>query len=201
MSKPERFVMALVFGSVVPIGLFEAGWWISVLVFHADTIWAGALTGLVLGILIDLLFLRKWLANVYVIPYVITILVYLFYMIGLLGFFMGFPVFNIFAGIMAGAYQGRKMFHFKAGTEEAEYRINKTCWLTMIGMAATCIGTTLVAFKDVEDTAGNLEGMFGLSFEVTPLMILAITVIGGLILIISQFWLTKKAAMIAYRLK
>jgi hypothetical protein len=201
MSKLERFVMVIVFGSVVPIGLFEAGWWISVLVFKADTIWVGALIGLVLGILIDLLFLRKWLSNVYVIPYGITILVYLFYMVGLLGFFMGFPVFNIFAGIMAGVYQGRKMYHFKAGMEETEYRVNKTCWLTMIGMAATCIGTTLMVFKDVEDTAGNLEGMFHLSFEVTPLMILAVTVAGGMLLIISQFWLTKKAAMIAYKLK
>lgn len=201
MSKLERFVMIIVFGSVVPIGLFEAGWWISVLAFASDTIWMGALIGLTAGLLIDLLFLRKWLFNVYIIPNTIAILIYVFYLIGLLGFFMGFPVFSIFAGIMAGVYKGRKMFHFRAGTEEAEYRINKTCWLTMVGMAATCIATTLVAFKDVKDTAGNLEGMFRLSFEVTPLMILGITVIGGLGLIISQFWLTKMAAMIAYRLK
>ena len=201
MSKLEKFVMIVVFGSVVPIGLFEAGWWISVLAFHEDTIWMGALIGLTAGLLIDLLFLRKWLFNVYIIPNTIAILIYVFYLIGLLGFFMGFPVFSIFAGIMAGVYQGRKMLHFKAGTEEAEYRINKTCWLTMVGMAATCMGTTLVAFKDVKDTAGNLEGMFRLSFEVTPLMILGITVIGGLGLIISQFWLTKMAAMIAYKHK
>jgi len=57
-------------------------------------------------------------------------------------------------------------------------------------MLLICISTGLIAM--FEETLGlELQGMFGLGFEVTRSMIITIILTGGSTLIVSQYYLTK----------
>ncbi len=59
-------------------------------------------------------------------------------------------------------------------------------------LAIACIASATIALLDPY-TAGNLEGMLGLSFDVTTSMIVALIIIGGAGLLAVQWVLTGAA--------
>ncbi|MCX6071740.1 MAG: hypothetical protein NTU91_12940, partial [Chloroflexi bacterium] len=63
---------------------------------------------------------------------------------------------------------------------------------TMAVLAIACIASATIALLDPY-TAGNLEGMLGLPFEVTTGMIVALIVIGGVGLLVFEWVLTGAA--------
>jgi hypothetical protein len=65
-------------------------------------------------------------------------------------------------------------------------------------LALVCGASATVALIDPY-TADNLEGMLGLSFHVTMPMIVGIILIGGSLLLVMQWWLTKKSVELTYR--
>lgn len=199
MKKAEKIIMAVIFGGVPPIFLFLAGWWGSINLVDTKYIFINAFTGLALGVAIDILLFRKQLKNVYDNGYGIPAIVYLFYSICVFGFFMGFPVFNLFVGIMAGIFIGRKLFYELDSNDILISTIKKASAFTAAVMAAICFASAYIALKDPVDTARNLEGMFNLRpFFVTTPIIICIIVIGGLVLILTQYLLTKAAATAAF---
>jgi len=200
MSKIEDMLMAFIFGSVLPILLFLAGWWGSISLVPENTIFIIALIGLTAGVVIDILFLQKWLRNIYNTNLRLLIIIYLFYSICTFGFFMGVPIFNIIPGIMAGIFIGRRLYLGKKSMNETKYYIKKTCIFTTAVIIAISAASAFLALKDPIDTAGNLEGMFNIkSFQINTEMIIGLIIIGGLVLAASQYWLTKISAIITFR--
>jgi hypothetical protein len=65
-------------------------------------------------------------------------------------------------------------------------------------MLLICIASATIALMD-NTTAANLEGMLNLNFDVTQVMIIWIIIIGGLFLIIGQYFLTKYMALKLYK--
>jgi len=199
MNKVETMVMALVFGAVLPIFLFLAGWWSSIGLVSDNLIFIIALTCLSLGIVIDILFLKEWLRNVYNTNWKLLIIIFLFYSICTFGFFMGVPVFNLMIGIMAGIFVGRKLYHDKKSITQVRCNIKKTSIVTTIVIVTISLASAFFALRDPMDTARNLEGMFHhQSFSITTLMIIGIIVIGAFVLALSQYWLTKTAALTTF---
>lgn len=199
MNKVEILVTALIFGAVLPILLFLAGWWSSIGLVSDNLIFVIALIGLSLGIIIDILFLKKWLRNVYNTDLKLLIIIYLFYSVCTFGFFMGVPIFNLMIGIAAGVFVGRKSYFKKESINKAKCSIRKACNFTTAVIIIISLASAYFALKDPMDTARNLEGMLNIkSFSITTEMIIGIIIIGGFILALSQYWLTKKAALIAF---
>lgn len=199
MNKVETLLMALVFGAVLPIFLFLAGWWSSIGLVSDNLIFVIALTCLSLGIVIDIVFLKKWLRNVYITNFKLLVIIYLFYSICTFGFFMGVPVFNLMLGIMAGIFVGRKSYHDKKSINEVRFNIKKTSIFTTVVILTIALASAFFALRDPMDTARNLEGMFHIqSFSITTQMIISIIVIGGFVLALSQYWLTKTAALTTF---
>lgn len=180
--------------------LFLAGWWGSIGLVAERDIFKIALLGLGLGILIDLIFLKKWVANAFNLNRAILLFIYLFYSICIYGFFMGFPVFNAAMGIVAGLYVGRRMYHQKTDSREFDRNVQVTSVFATAVMAVICLSSALLALSETNLPA-QLEGMFNLNFEVTWPMIIGIIVLGGTALILSQYWLTRKAASLAFRVR
>ncbi|HNX92041.1 MAG TPA: hypothetical protein PKI17_00845 [Syntrophomonas sp.] len=57
--------MGIVLGVIHVILLFVAGWWISIPFVSESSIFTWALAGLLSGLLIDLLFLRRWMRRAF----------------------------------------------------------------------------------------------------------------------------------------
>ena len=202
MNIAEKSVLTVIFGSVLPILLFLVGWWASFRMVQESMIVVFAASGLVVGILIDALFLRKWFQKPYQTSTKVLILIYLFYSAGIFGFFMGIPVFNLITGLAAGIFTGRKARLNHENINEFNSKIVKVSTFTSVIMVIICIFSAAIALHDPSDTARNLEGMFRMQpFTITTAMIIGIILIGGILLALLQYWLTRQAALAAFGIR
>jgi hypothetical protein len=147
-------------------------------------------TGLLPGLIIDLKFLKSWINNRYELSPWFIILIYLIYNIGLYGFFMGFPVFNIFFGILAGYYFGNRICYNNTQPEMWSKLINKVSLFTGLIMTLICISSGFLALVHNE-AAGMIKEVLGLGFEVTKSMVWGIVLFGGSALILTNILLTR----------
>jgi len=113
----ESLILALFFGLLPLVFCLLATVIIASIFFGTEVLAPWALWSLVPAVIIDILFLRKWVRNAYRMNNKILAAIYLFYSVVGLGMFMGIPIPNFFLGIMAGVYIARKM-HFLGSDEE-----------------------------------------------------------------------------------
>ena len=103
---------------------------------------------------------------------------------------MGFPVFNILLGLLAGYYFGKRICFENIKSEMQSKIINQVSLFSGLIMTLICISTGIIALTE-EGIGENVQGMLGLSFEVTKTMIYTIVFVGGLGLIVAQYFITK----------
>jgi hypothetical protein len=174
------------------------GWWGSIPFVPEEQIPFWALAGLALGLLVDLLFLRRWLAKAYALPVPVWIGLYLFYSVGLFGFFMGVPVFNLLLAIPAGFFVGAKLAHDRPPEIEIKKVVDHTVSFTTAVLALVCLTSASLALADPH-TPVNLEGLLGLGFAVTLPMLLGVILVGGAGLLAANWWLVRKTIDLTYR--
>lgn len=187
----DRIVFGVLLGAAFPVFCFLAAGTIWFYIDRNETVVLFyVLTGLLIGLLIDLRYLKGWIIRRYELPIWFVVALYLFYNIGMYGMFMGFPVFNLFWGIIAGYYYGFRINLLNL-SQTQQYKItNRVAIFTAFIMTVICISSACIAL------AGNgvgldLQMMFRLNFEVTKQMIVSISLIGGIILIGLQYFITK----------
>jgi hypothetical protein len=117
--------------------------------------------------------------------------VYLFYSIGMFGFFMGVPVFNVILAVPAGLLIGSKLARQTADHDEVRRMNRNTCVFTTGVLAAVCVISAVIALVDPY-TSLDLQRMLGLQFEVTRLMLAGVIAIGGIALLLLQWGITGK---------
>jgi hypothetical protein len=195
MNKFDRIFGGIIFGFIIPIISFCAFWWISVLLELNVLFWA--ISGVIVGIILDMSILGKLLSKFYYLNVFTLLMLYFVYSIGVFGFFMGVPVFNVLLGGIAGLYVGRKMKItsqtiniYKMGIK----RVGKVCSLILL---VICCCSAFIAVTEPY-TGANLRGMLNLSFEVTSTFIWLVIIFGGAILLLSQHLLLLTAGKIAY---
>jgi hypothetical protein len=113
--------------------------------------------------------------------------------------FMGFPVFNLIWGAVAGYYFGKKIIYNRVPLSEQAPISNRVALFTGIIMLLICISSGTIAMID-KYTGKSLQGMFRLQYEVSRTEIMGIILIGGLALIIAQYYLTKTVLLKTIRL-
>jgi hypothetical protein len=198
MNKTDKLFGYALFGFIIFIICFCTGWWLGY-IFNSNVI-VGAITGVVIGIILNIIFLEGIVKNLYTLKYSVLALVYLIYSVGMFGFFMGVPVFNIFLGTLAGYYIGRRMKLNQASKKtfiKETSMVNKYCLGILV---LICVSSAYFALAS-SSTGYDIKGMLNLNFEVTNTMIWGIIIIGGALLIIAQHFLTEKAASITYHSK
>jgi len=191
MKRLEKIITSLIIGGAFPLffGLLSVIVW-----FYLDRLENRVviylLTGLFLGFIIDLRFLKRWIKQRFDLPLGFIAGIYIFYNICLYGFFMGFPIFNVCMGLIAGTYVGNRICSNKIQSERRSELINRVSLFTGLIMAFICISSGIIGLTD-KTIGENIRGMFGLNFEITKTMILAIIIVGGLGLIFTQYFITK----------
>jgi hypothetical protein len=187
----DRIVIGVLLGAAFPVFCFLVAGTIWFYIDRNETVVLYyVITGLLIGLLIDLGFLKGWIIRRFELPIWFVVALYLFYNIGMYGMFMGFPVFNLFWGVIAGYYFGLRINHLNL-SQTQQYKItNRVAIFTAFIMTIICISSACIALAGT-GVGQDLQMMFRLNFEVTKQMIIAISLIGGIILIGLQFFITK----------
>lgn len=199
MSKFDAIILGILFGAV-PILLCLL--LVVIIAFSAD--WTGdefgpyALAALGAGLVINIIFLKTWVAGAYRMSNAQLGVIYVFYSIGALGFGMGVPIFNFAVGITAGFYTARKVYHIQADQVQRSRKIKKTALFTAVVLMAMCSLTGFWAL--IGGLIGSRFETPVLSFTFTAPTIIGCVIAGGLILCTLQYWLTIAAAKITLRL-
>jgi hypothetical protein len=198
MNRCDKIAAGTVLGVMPPLFCALAGWWGSIPLVQESHIWIFLLAGFILGILIDVLFLRRWVSRIYQFGMPAMIALYLFYTLGVYGFCMGVPVFNLAIGALAGVYIARRERLLNAAPEMLRAVIRRTATFTAGSMIAICAASaTFACFS--KSTPRDLQSMLRLPFTVTWPMITAVIVIGGISIVCLQFLCTIAAAKITLR--
>jgi hypothetical protein len=193
MKNIEERISGLIIGSIFPVSL---GLLLVTIWFLFDRSESRPLFylafGLLIGILIDLRFLKGWINRRFNLPILIIASIYLVYNVFVYGFFMGLPVFNTFLGLLAGYYFGNRICFNKVESEKHPKLINQVSMFAGLIMTCVCILSGFLAIYD-NGAAGMIQNVLGLSYPVTRTMLWAIVLIGGIILIIANILLTRIA--------
>lgn len=196
--KVETILLGAIFGGVFPILCFLIGWWGSIPFVTGSAIKYYALGGLLVGIVIDILFLGRWLVNAYRLNLVWMGVIYLFYSVGLYGFLMGFPVFNFLMGLFAGYYMGLRTQEEQRTPAEAEQIFKRTGFFASSVLAIACVASIWLATTDAT-TAANISGMFALKQPLSQSNVLLLSAVGGMVLVVLEYFITRAMARRAYR--
>lgn len=193
MKRLEKVISGLIIGFTFPLmfGLLSIIMW-----FYLDKseskVFIYLTTGILLGLIIDFKFLQNWIKHRFDLPLWFISGIYIFYNICMYGFFMGFPVFNILLGLIAGYYFGNRIISNKIQSQMRSKQINQVSLFTGLIMTLICVSSGIIGLTD-KTTGENIQGMLGLDFEITKTMILTIIFVGGFSLIISQYLITRIA--------
>lgn len=191
MKLLEKIIIGLLFGLAFPLflGLITFIFW-----FYLDKSENRAIlflsAGFLFGLIVDLLYLKYWIKNRYNLHSLFIAAIYFFYNVLLYGFFMGFPVFNLLMGLIAGYYFGNKIIINKIELEAKKKKIEQVSIFTSLVIALFCVSSAIMGLAD-KTVGKNLQGMFKLNFEITKPMIIILILTGGFTLIISQYFITK----------
>ena len=191
MKNFEKKINGLIIGSIFPLSLGLLSVTIWVLFDKAENRpFIYLVSGLLIGGLIDLKFLKSWINRRFNFSIWIIASIYIVYNIFVYGFFMGLPVFNAFLGLLAGYYFGNRICFNKVESEKHPKLINQVSIFAGLIMTFVCISSGFLAIYD-NGASGMIQNVLGLSFEVTRSMLWGIVLIGGLTLILANILLTR----------
>jgi hypothetical protein len=198
LGKIESVVLGMFFGFGPIVFCFLATMVIASIFFGKEALGPWVLWSLVPGIIIDILFLKKWVRNAYHTNSKILAGIYLFYSVVALGMGMGLPILNFVLGIMAGVYAARKMHLIGTDEQSRNQAFRKTALFCAIVMAFMCCLMTLLGI--VGKVPGSKFETPLLSFTFTVPVFFTIVLTGGAVLVLLQYWLTRTAAKVTTKL-
>jgi hypothetical protein len=191
MKNFEKKLNGLIIGCIFPLslGLLSVTIWVMFDKSESRP-FIYLVSGLLIGGLIDLKFLKSWINRRFNLPIWIIASIYLVYNVFVYGFFMGLPVFNAFLGLLAGYYFGNRICFNKVESERHSKLINQVSIFTGMIMTFVCVSSGFLAIYD-NGAAGMIQNVLGLSFVVTKPMLWGIVLVGGLILVSTNIVLTR----------
>lgn len=206
MNKSETIIIGLFIGIACPLLTFILFWWASALlhmysnVIPLNIVIASALTGLVVGLLFDILFLKRWLQRFYITSIRSMIVLYIGLSVVAVAFFMGLPIGTITIGTIAGIYMGRRMSFVHADRITAVRVVRKTAFMTA---SVTVIGALPIGFLALkeQDILTMLEQLPGMSQSSLQGIVgfTTIIILCGLLFLI-QYYLSKKAGLLIFNM-
>jgi hypothetical protein len=148
------------------------------------------ITGIITGIILDIIFIRRILSVLFDQPFWVFAGFYILCSVLIYGAFMGLPVPQLVVGLAAGYYWGRRISVKNIISPQLEVMIRKVTFFSAFIMLLICISSALLALN--EKTIGEeLQGMLGLGFIPGKDLIIGGIIIGGSALIIIQYFITR----------
>jgi len=189
MSKVDRFIFTVIYGGVMPVFLFLAFWWSTIKIIPEKYIFIFASSGIILGLIFDALFLKKIMKNIFDANIFLPLLVFIFYSVCIYGFFMGVPVFNAVMGLIAGRYCALRAGYLGQDNEQKRKSGKCSAAVSSFVQAAFCAASAVLAVNH-KNTPNEIKHMLGLQFDINRTMVWLIIIIGGTLLVASEYYLT-----------
>jgi len=205
VSRAERNIIALFLAVSVAISLFFISWWAAaalslyhLLPISDSVIGLAALTGAVVGIVLNVFYLRRWIAKFYLAHSALTMMVYVFWSVIAVALFMGLPLGNILLGMLAGLYTGRKMRFLGAPIETLSGSARKVGLFTagVTGLEMILIGILGLREDFVQRIFQSTIGLAPASTMGLPGIALVMALC--FVLMGVQFWLTRLATLFSF---
>lgn len=199
MSKRESIIIGIFVGIACPLLTFVAFWWISACIYLVyiprmplGVIVATALTGLAIGCLLDVAFLRRWVKGFYTLSVGVAISLYLVLSVVAVAFFMGIPIGTFVLGLSAAAYVGRREHHRRVDKSQVTPALRKVALLAASVTTATAFPIGIFALREpgVVKMFETVPGLSGV-----PLIVFLC-----FLLFMMQYWLSQRAGYIAFRI-
>jgi hypothetical protein len=197
-TKLEHSILGLILAPLMPLALLLGSWWLAYVLLPESWIFLGALSGLLLGVLLDFPLLKKWLNDAGALGILFWAVVFVFYSIGLFGFFMGVPVFNLALALPAGFILGSRLASQHADELRLRVVSRRAAGFTTFVLTLICAASAVIALAD-PFTEANLQGMLALSFDVTRGMVIGLITVGGGVLLLLNWLLTFASVRITYK--
>ena len=198
-TKLERYILGLILAPLMPLAFLLGGWWLAYVLLPEAWIFLGALFGLLLGLLLDFPLLKKWINDADMLGIPFWAVVFVFYSIGLFGFFMGVPVFNLVLALPAGFILGSRLASQHADEIKLRVVSRHVSEFTTFVLALICVASAMIALAD-PFTEANLQGMLALPFSVTRGMVIGLIAVGGVVLLLLNWLLTFASARFTYKI-
>jgi len=207
MSRREQIAVGLAAGFLCPYLTFVLFWWTSAALAMSQIrlisdrgIAAAALTGLALGIILDALFLKRWIAHFYSANLKLLVPVYLFCSVIAVASFMGFPLGNLALGTLAGVYVGRRTRHAGRPPESAASSARQAGLFTAMVTGLEALPISILALKEGV-VVRMLQAGLGMSKDaVTGPPGIGVAVLACIAVMAMQFMCTRAAARFAFDL-
>ena len=200
MKKAEKIIIALlIFPAPVLFCMLIAA--LSIFICDIKDPLAGylGLSSIAIGVLIDIFFLIGWVKKAYEFGGIVLAFGYIFYSIIAWGMGMGVPLFNFGVGVSAGVFIALKLYNNRADEHERKQKIKKCAFFTAAVLIFVCCLSGFWAI--IGGLVGSEFEIGAISFNFTATIIIALTLAGGFVLALLQYWLTKAAAATTLRLK
>ncbi|HOC53286.1 MAG TPA: hypothetical protein PLW61_06590 [Caldisericia bacterium] len=175
-------------------------WWGSIPFIKENYIFIFFITGLIIGLILNLIYYKKIIRNLYNLNIKFLIVIYLFYNFCIYGFFMGIPIFNLIMSFISGLYFGRRCKFLNYNEVDSVKIIKKVSIFTTIFVFIIFCFSGFIAIKD-PSTGKNIQGMFNLSNPLTKELIYLIVIFGGTFFLILNYYITYLLGILEFKKK
>jgi len=189
MNRIERIIFALIYGGVMPVFLFLAFWWSTIKIIPEKYIFIFAFSGILLGLVFDVLYLKRIMKNIFDMHLIFPLFVFLFYSVCIYGFFMGVPVFNAVMGLIAGRYCALRAGYLRQDSEQKRKAGVYSAAVSSFVLVAFCAASAVLAVNH-KNTPNEIKHMLGQQFEINWTTVWMIIIIGGVLLVAAEYYLT-----------
>jgi len=167
MSKTESTIVGVFLAGICPLLVFVGCWWTAYLVLAhvpgvpVTAVIAAAMSGLTVGIVLDLLLLRKWIRRFYTASLWLMAAIYGALCVVAVAFFMGLPVGTFGLGLLAGIYAGRRQCHAAAEGAAVRRGLRRAALFAALltAGAALPIGILVLQEQSVLELLGRILGL------------------------------------------
>ena len=206
VSRTESIIVGSVLGLACPLLTFVLFWWTTA-VLHmclpqvpVQVVVAAALTGLGLGIVLDIVYLKRWIKVFYSANIWILVAVYVGLCAVAVAFCMGLPAGTLLLGTGTGAYIGRRQYHSQADIASGTATLRKTAFFAASVTTTAALPIGLLALDD-RGVLDFLETLLGFGQADLRGFVGVILVVGVLCLLLFavQYWCSRIAGQLAFR--
>jgi hypothetical protein len=168
MSKTESTIVGVFLAGICPLLVFVVCWWTAAAVVLAhvpgvsvNMVIAAAMSGLVVGIVLDLLLLRKWIRRFYTASFWLMAAIYGALCVVAVAFFMGLPFGTFGLGLLAGIYAGRRQHHAAAAGAAVRRGLRRVALFAALLTAGASlpIGILVLQERSVLELLGKILGL------------------------------------------
>ena len=205
-DKKEYYLIGAFLALLIPLIVFVIFWWsiaaldiLNFLVIPESIIAIVAVTGLAIGIVLDIIYLKEWTTKFYEMNKVFSILLYLICSVMAVAFFMGFPIGNLLLGFLAGIYVGRKWYHLNSDRASFSSASKKVSIFSAFVTSIEALPIGILALQE-ELIIDFINRIFGfVLFNKNIFQDIVFILILGIILFWIQYYITLLGTKISFR--